>query len=218
MAGGISPFEDKSIYVAHEIVGEQWVKGSHEYRMSWEGYDQTYNTWEPAKNILDPQLIVDFEAGRQVVVDTGEALWACREGMAQVMFKIRHTRHGYVLSVPQASYSSVGQALLLRIARPPPREGKEPLEMEIDVSGGFRTTAIQYNLLSDIGWFLSLELVREERRKALTAAWWSSVAGAPATTCGSLGLPLYSRTLYRDTHTSLLSSSTITQYLPLQAH
>ena len=194
----------------------QRLTGSHEYRMSWEGYDQTYNTWEPAKNILDPQLIVNFEASRQVVVDTGEAWWACREGMAQVMFKIRHTRHGYVLSVPQASYSSVGQALLLRIARPPSREGKEPLEMEIDVSGGFRTTAIQYNLLSDIGWFLSLELVREEssygcvvvkRGRGSCHDMW--IAGPPFVfTCAVTEIPIHTYSHHPPSHNNL----------PLQAH
>ena len=42
--------------------------GGREYLVSWNGYDSSWNTWEPAANIRAPKLIAAFER-RQAALD-----------------------------------------------------------------------------------------------------------------------------------------------------
>ena len=32
-----------------------------EYLIKWEGWDHEFSTWEPSENIIDPDLISEFE-------------------------------------------------------------------------------------------------------------------------------------------------------------
>ena len=41
-----------------------------EYLVKWQGYDHEHNTWEPADNILDPELITVFEQRQSITGNT----------------------------------------------------------------------------------------------------------------------------------------------------
>jgi hypothetical protein len=51
-----------------------------EYLVKWAGYGHEHNTWEPAVNIADPDLITQFEANvaaRQKEVASGKQQRRC---------------------------------------------------------------------------------------------------------------------------------------------
>jgi len=50
----------KDIFTVDEIKAEK-TEGVRVGLIKWEGYPESMNTWEPAKNILDPSLIRDFK-------------------------------------------------------------------------------------------------------------------------------------------------------------
>jgi hypothetical protein len=49
------------IFTAEYILKKRIRKGLAEYLVKWKGWSNKHNTWEPEKNILDPNLIEDFE-------------------------------------------------------------------------------------------------------------------------------------------------------------
>jgi chromobox protein 1 len=53
--------QTEDIYTVEKIMRKRIVRGKVEYLVKWEGYSIDQNTWEPVKNILDPQVIADFE-------------------------------------------------------------------------------------------------------------------------------------------------------------
>ena len=58
-------FDEEDVFLAEKIVDKRRRRGrgrrGWEYLVKWAGYDDSFNTWEPAENILDPKLIDDFE-------------------------------------------------------------------------------------------------------------------------------------------------------------
>lgn len=136
--------------------------GAPQYRVSWYGYDQTWNTWEGPDNIVDKQLIKDFNSQEQVKVGLHQTMMELREQVAQYLMTCKGTKHLYKLEFPQACYVSVAHALLARLASPQSREGKRALQIEFDKGPQVQTSAVQVNEMQDIGDILDLVLVRPE--------------------------------------------------------
>ena len=53
----------EDVYLVDSIIEERQNArtGVHEYFVKWEGYSSAENTWEPADNILNQELIDEFE-------------------------------------------------------------------------------------------------------------------------------------------------------------
>ena len=45
------------VIAAEAITKKRLRKGKTEYLVKWKGWSPRYSTWEPEKNILDPQFI-----------------------------------------------------------------------------------------------------------------------------------------------------------------
>lgn len=58
----IDDVNNDDVYDVEEIVKKRTRKGKIEYLIKWEGYDASFNTWEPANNIIDKSCITTFEA------------------------------------------------------------------------------------------------------------------------------------------------------------
>jgi hypothetical protein len=57
--------EDDDVYAVERILSERRGKrGESEYLCRWEGWGAEADSWEPARHILDEQLIADFERER----------------------------------------------------------------------------------------------------------------------------------------------------------
>jgi hypothetical protein len=50
----------KKYYPVENILAYRKNKNIDEYLIKWEGYDESYNSWEPKKN-LKPELLKEFE-------------------------------------------------------------------------------------------------------------------------------------------------------------
>ena len=48
------------VYLVEEIVAHKGNTGNRKYLIKWKGYSSTENTWEPATNIFNEQLIMDY--------------------------------------------------------------------------------------------------------------------------------------------------------------
>lgn len=48
------------IFTAERLLGKRRKRGQLEYLVQWQGFSNEHNTWEPRENILDPELIRDF--------------------------------------------------------------------------------------------------------------------------------------------------------------
>lgn len=53
---------DDRIFIADCISKRRFRSGKAQYYVKWKGCPSSYNTWEPEENILDPGLILEFEA------------------------------------------------------------------------------------------------------------------------------------------------------------
>ena len=53
---------DTDIYIVEELMKKRQRKGKTEYLVKWVGWSDSHNSWEPKPNILDKNLIADFEA------------------------------------------------------------------------------------------------------------------------------------------------------------
>lgn len=53
---------DDRIFIADRITKRRFRSGNAQYYVKWKGCPSSYNTWEPERNILDPGLILEFEA------------------------------------------------------------------------------------------------------------------------------------------------------------
>lgn len=49
------------IFAVEKLLKKKYVKGKVMYLVKWLGYSNSFSTWEPESNILDPALIQDFE-------------------------------------------------------------------------------------------------------------------------------------------------------------
>ena len=78
--GGSQEYEADLEWKANKVVASRVKSGTIQYLINWDGYDQTYDTWEDPENLLDKQLLRDFNSNRTVKVDTEQAMWELREG------------------------------------------------------------------------------------------------------------------------------------------
>ena len=53
--------KNDQIYTVEAILKKRVFKGQIQYLVKWEGYGLKYNTWEPKENVLDINLIEEFE-------------------------------------------------------------------------------------------------------------------------------------------------------------
>ena len=51
----------KKYYPVENILAYRKNKNVDEYLIKWEGYDESYNSWEPKKNLKCPELLKQFE-------------------------------------------------------------------------------------------------------------------------------------------------------------
>ena len=70
-------------YVAEQIMDERGEGNDKEYLVRWLGWSCDDDTWEPARNILDQQLVADFDAARAERAQAAEAARAQRAQAAQ---------------------------------------------------------------------------------------------------------------------------------------
>ena len=58
--GAIEEFEDGSKTLAMEkIIGKKTIKGKPYYKIRWQGYDSSEDTWEPPSSLKNVQHLVD---------------------------------------------------------------------------------------------------------------------------------------------------------------
>ena len=54
-------------YIVEKLTGRKIIRGRVHYRVKWQGYDDSENTWEPRKQLLEdvPALVKAFERSRR---------------------------------------------------------------------------------------------------------------------------------------------------------
>ena len=136
-------------------------RGGLLYRVSWWGYDQTYDTWEPRENVLDSRLIKDFDVTLQLSIPLQQPMGQLREVVAAALTKMKHATEGMCVEVPLAAQLEVARAMIERAAKPPSRRGYKPLPIEYDTGKGWRTMQLQLEQPEDIAWLVQLHLQRD---------------------------------------------------------
>ena len=131
------------------------------FRVSWDGYDQTYDTWEKREDILDARLIKNFEASIPLSLPLQQVMGQLREAVATKLMKIKRPEQGMQAEVPLAALLDVARVLLERASKPPSRRGCKPLQIEFDTGKRWRTMELQLDEPEDIAWLLQLHLQRE---------------------------------------------------------
>lgn len=48
-------------FIVERIIDKRVRNGKAEYYLKWEGYAESFNTWEPRECVLDNELVEDFE-------------------------------------------------------------------------------------------------------------------------------------------------------------
>ena len=43
---------EEEVFKVDRIVGMRWSKGSRQYHVLWEGYEESQSTWEPMENLV----------------------------------------------------------------------------------------------------------------------------------------------------------------------
>ena len=129
---------------------------------AWEGYDQTFDTKEPAKNVLDDTLVSELRADRDVTINLEQAMTMLREAVAVEMIKKKYSEGQFEVEVPALAFPALAHAVLRRLARARSCIGQEPHELEFDKGDKVQTTTLELQLLEDIGGAVSLHLVRPE--------------------------------------------------------
>ena len=94
-----------------------------QYRITWAGYDQTYDTWEPRENVLDSRLIKDFETTLELSIPLQQPMGQLREAVAKALTAMKHPMQGMCVDVPLAALLGVARAVIERAAKPPSRRG-----------------------------------------------------------------------------------------------
>ena len=61
----IAETDTGDVYTVEKVIKRKKHKGKWVYLVKWQGYDSKFNTWEPAKNILDKSLIERFGKKRR---------------------------------------------------------------------------------------------------------------------------------------------------------
>ena len=75
--------------------------------MTWEGYDQSHDTWEPAAHILDKRLITKFDASVDVNIDLQQPVHELRKLVGKMFMKIKQPQSNVEVSVPLAALAPV---------------------------------------------------------------------------------------------------------------
>ena len=182
--GGVFEYGNQEVYTIDCICGERVGAGGREYYVRWEGYDHTYNTWEPRDNILDEGLIAFWDGCGDGVK---QALWEVSELRAQGYIKVRAPAAEIKTVIPAGA--AVGHELLQLWRRPPSRVGKKPLKLEVEDGATRRSTSLQLDELDDIGWVEQLQLAREGAfgcallKKGRGSAHDMSIGGPPWVAC-----------------------------------
>ena len=137
--GGCEEYQDGILWKAAQIIGKRASRAGIEYRVTWDGYDMTYDTWEPCENIVDTSLIDEFvfEASIDMFIPLQQPVGQLREAVAARMMKIKAPEKGVSVDVPLAVFLPVARALLAHAARPPSRRGRKPLQLEYDTGSGW---------------------------------------------------------------------------------
>ena len=89
-----------------------------QYLVSWEGYDHTYDTWEPVEHIEDKSLLKKFKASIEVSINLEQPMWQLREAVALRLMGIKRPAASVEIDVPQAALLPVARAILARAAHP----------------------------------------------------------------------------------------------------
>ena len=142
-AGGPEQYEHQSLWKAAEIVGLRRNRGLLEYRLTWEGYDQSFDTWEPEWNVLDKRLINNFCVSVDVNIDLQQPLYELRKEVEKQLMKIKRPQANLEVTVSLAALPPVARALLRLATRPPSRRGLEPLKVEISSNTRGMTAQLQ---------------------------------------------------------------------------
>ena len=100
--GGPETYEDGKECKAAEIVAMRPSRAGIQYRITWAGYDQTYDTWEPRENVLDSRLIKDFETTLELSIPLQQPMGQLREAVAKALTAMKHPMQGMCVDVPLA--------------------------------------------------------------------------------------------------------------------
>lgn len=60
-----SSSDDEEGYEVERIIAKRLNRGKTQYLLKWKNYPDTENTWEPEENIMDADMIVEFENERE---------------------------------------------------------------------------------------------------------------------------------------------------------
>lgn len=160
--GGVEKYQDGGEHKAERVVGARVGPGGTELNVAWEGYDHTYNTWEPRANVLDKSLERSYLVDSHTEVDIEHALDEMRELLYGAMAKLRSPEAGMEVVVPTAAFSPVAHALLRRLSRVPSQAGKRPLRIETKQRGGRTKSWLDIDGLGDVAFVGALHFVRPE--------------------------------------------------------
>ena len=133
-----------------------------EFLITWDGYDHTYNTWEPKLNMLDSSLVHSYMANQAITINVEHALDELRELIYVRMAKMKSAEAEVEVSVPTAAFGAVAHALLHVFSRVPSQAGKRPLPLQTVVRGGRVKTWLEIDGINDIAWVLQMHLVRPD--------------------------------------------------------
>jgi len=159
--GGPEDYQHGKEWKAAEIVAVKPSRGGILYRVSWDGYDQTYDTWEPRGNVLDSRLIKDFDVTVELSLSLQQPMGQLREQVAAALTQMKRPTEGMCVEVPLAAHLDVARAMIERAAKPPSRRGCKPLPIEYDTGTKWRTMQLQLEQPEDVAWLTQLHLQRD---------------------------------------------------------
>ena len=160
MNGGVEKYQDGQEWAVVELMANRFREKNAEYLVHWQGYNHSYDTWEPAASIA-PALIKAYHAVCRVLVPLEHPFHDLREAVAQRMLKLRKPEASVEVSVPIAALGPVAHALLARAARLPATRGGKAARIERVQWKGTTTSSVQLEEPADVGAFLQLQLRRE---------------------------------------------------------
>ena len=160
MNGGVEKYQDGQEWAVVELMANRFREKNAEYLVHWQGYNHSYDTWEPAASIA-PALIKAYHAVCRVLVPLEHPFHDLREAVAQRMLKLRKPEASVEVSVPIAALGPVAHALLARAARLPATRGGKAAAIERVQWKGTTTSSVQLEEPADVGAFLQLQLRRE---------------------------------------------------------